>query len=84
MARVWESRLIFKDIQYGALKVDLADMEFSLPSVNESFTNEEKNVKVRNLILMSYYSYTRDSSVDSKTFLSKRYVPALVIERCEG
>ena len=51
MARVWESRLIFKDIQYGALKVDLADMEFSLPSVNESFTNEEKNVKVRNLIL---------------------------------
>lgn len=46
VVRAWESRMIFKDIQYGAVKVDLADMEFALPSVTESFSNEEKNVKV--------------------------------------
>ena len=28
------------------MKVDLADMEFTLPSVTETFSNEEKNVKV--------------------------------------
>ncbi|KAL5253097.1 hypothetical protein ACHWQZ_G015757 [Mnemiopsis leidyi] len=46
IVRAWESRLIFKDIQYGSVKVDLADMEFTLPSVTETFSNEEKNVKV--------------------------------------
>ena len=46
VVRAWESRLIFKDIQYGSVKVDLADMEFTLPSVTETFSNEEKNVKV--------------------------------------
>ncbi|XP_063678722.1 uncharacterized protein LOC134814504 isoform X2 [Bolinopsis microptera] len=46
LVKAWESRLIFKDIQYGSVKVDLADMEFTLPSVTETFSNEDKNVKV--------------------------------------
>ena len=38
--------MIFKDIQYGSVKVDLSDMEFTLPNVIETFLDEERNVKV--------------------------------------
>lgn len=63
--RAWESRIIWKDIPYCNLVVDLSDMEFTQPNITEEFRNEEKNVLVKveiNAYLLPLISIKQDQT----------------------
>jgi len=57
--------MIWKDIPYCNLVVDLSDMEFTQPNITQEFKNEEKNVLVTveiNAYLLPLISIKQDKS----------------------